>query len=164
MTILWKCGNCEISNGSASAWWQLGGEEEEEEEGEKEAAVMAAYMKLWGACVREFGRSWMGKVGGWSYFIVYMYKILKNKDNICYKYILHRCLHIKPSAMVSGAELASDREYNSWLEKSQAEGLCIISAYCAKGRLWNVFQFLFNPDYKHLNLTMAFPLLLLQIL
>lgn len=91
----------------------------------------------------------MGKVGVWSYFIVYMYKILTNKENICYKATLHRCLHIKPSAVLSGAEPEAEREYNSWLEKSQAKGLCIFSPRRGKGGLLNSFKSLFNPDYKH---------------
>lgn len=55
----------------------------------------------------------MEKVGVWSYFNVYMIKILTNKETICYEAALHRCLHIKPSAVLSGAEPEAEREHNS---------------------------------------------------
>lgn len=75
-----------------------------------------------------------------------MIKILTNKETICYEATLHRCLHIKPSAVLSGAEPEAEREHNSWLEKSQAKGLCVSSPHCGKGGLLNRFQPLFNPD------------------
>lgn len=91
----------------------------------------------------------MGKVGVWSYFIVYMHKILMNKGNICYKATLHRCLHIKPSAVLSGAEPEAERDYNSWLKKKPNQGFVYIFSSLWQGGTLNSFQPLFNPDYKH---------------
>lgn len=78
-----------------------------------------------------------------------MYKILTNKGNICYKATLRRCLHIKPSAVLSGVEPEAERDYNSWLKKIPNQGFMYIFSSLWQGGTLNSFQPLFNTDYKH---------------
>lgn len=54
--------------------------------------------------------------GKWECDLISLYtctKFLRMKKIYCYKATLHRCLHIKPSAVLSGAEPETEREYNS---------------------------------------------------